>query len=62
MAANRKFTKNEPIPELLVTRKPSKGLNNGEYTITIPIAYLIKAVETPAAFYKFKFIGLKYND
>ena len=62
MAGNRKFVKSDPIPELLCLQKPRRGTNDGVYEITIPIKYLIKAVEVPAAFYKFKFIGLLYKE
>ena len=55
----KKFVKSEPIPSLECTQRPHKGSNDGIYEVTIPIKYLIKAVEVPAAFYKFRFIGLK---
>jgi hypothetical protein len=59
--AQKKYVYKEPIPSLTCIKKPSKRQNDGIYTVTIPIAYLIKAIEVPAAFYKFKFVGLRYE-
>lgn len=49
----------EPIPELKCVRMPTKGLNNGEYSVTIPLKYMVSAYKYPAAFFVFKFVGMK---
>lgn len=51
--------KPEAIPELICTKKPTKGKNDGLYEVTIPLKYIIKACEAPAAYFVFKFIGIK---
>lgn len=51
------------LPATLVcTKKPSEGCNDGYYEVTIPLIYMTDALKTPAQFYKFKFIGLKYAE
>lgn len=59
-----KETKTHPktlLPaELICTKKPSKGSNDGFYEVKIPLIYMTQALEVPAAFYSFRFIGLKY--
>lgn len=54
-----KKVKPEPIPILVCTKKPTKGKNDGYYTVSIPLKYMIAAYEKPAAFFVFKFVGLK---
>lgn len=49
------------IPQLVCTKKPSKNTNNGFYEVSIPLSYIIKAVEAPGANFVFKFIGMKYE-
>jgi hypothetical protein len=50
------------LPATLVcTSKPTGDKNDGRYEVTIPLIYLIEAMKRPAAFYKFLFIGLKYD-
>ena len=51
--------KSEPIPSLSCVRMPTEGLNHGEYRVRIPLNYMIKAYEVPAAWFEFRFIGLK---
>lgn len=51
--------KKESIPSLICTNKPTKGKNDGLYEVSIPLKYIIKACEAPAAYFVFKFIGLK---
>lgn len=58
----KKNKKIDPIPELTCTTMPTKGSNNGEYTITIPLKYMVDAYKAPAAFFVFKFKGLKYEN
>ena len=45
------------IPELICTKKPTEGLNNGEYTCRIPFKYML--VNNVAAWYEYKFIGMR---
>ena len=47
------------IPSLTCSRMPSEGLNDGEYTVTIPLEYVLAALKAPAAYFVFKFIGMK---
>ena len=49
----------DPIPELKCIRMPDKGANNGQYCVSIPLKYMVKAYEVPAAFFEFRFIGMK---
>ena len=49
-----------PIPELICTKKPSKGNNDGEYLVKIPFKYML--VTETAASYAYKFIGIKYAE
>lgn len=50
------------LPATLVcTKNPSTiKANDGTYEVTIPLIYLIEAMKKPAAFYKFKFVGLRH--
>jgi len=48
--------------ELICTKAPDKGANNGYYEVKIPLIYMTEALQQPAAFYKFKFIGLRYKE
>lgn len=48
--------------ELWCTKPPDPGCNNGFYEVKIPLIYLTEALEKPAQFYLFKFIGLKGNN
>lgn len=57
-----KKVKKDPIPELKVLKKPSKGCNNGFYEVIIPLKYMVDAYKVPAAFFSFRFIGLKGYD
>lgn len=57
-----KITDMEHIPELICTRMPTKGSNNGEYSVSIPLKYMIVAYAKPTAFFVFKFKGLHYAE
>lgn len=57
------------LPAILVcTKRPDEGINagedsnNGEYEVIIPLIYMTEALKQPAKFYKFKFIGLRYEN
>jgi len=50
------------LPATLICTKKDDGGNNGHYEVTIPLIYLIEAMKSPAQFYKFRFIGLKYKE
>lgn len=58
----RKTKKIEPIPELKCIKKPSKGCNDGFYEVVIPLKYMVDAYKVPAAFFVFKFVGLRYDE
>ncbi len=50
------------LPATLVcTKKPTENNNDGMYEVTIPLVYMTEAFKNPAKFYKFKFIGLRYE-
>lgn len=51
---------NLSTPELICTKKPSKGNNNGKYTVKIPFKYML--LTEIASSYAFNFIGIKYNE
>ena len=55
----KKTKKIEPVPELKCVRKPSAGSNDGMYSVTIPLKYMVEAYKAPAAFFVFNFIGMK---
>ncbi len=53
-------------PEILLpasltcTKKPSsEEANDGNYEVVIPLIYMTEAIQKPAQFYKFKFVGLR---
>jgi hypothetical protein len=48
--------------ELICTKKPSKGCNDGYYEVKIPLIYMTQALEELAMYYSFKFVGLKYAE
>lgn len=56
------ITDTKYIPELKCIKLPSKGCNDGYYQVSIPLKYMIAAYEKPAAFFVFKFIGMKKGD
>lgn len=45
--------------ELFCTKAPDEGCNNGYYEVKIPLIYMTEALKQPAAFYSFRFIGLR---
>ena len=47
------------IPQLICVRMPDKGANDGMYEVIIPLEYVLAAVKAPAAFFVFKFVGMK---
>lgn len=55
----KKYKKIDPIPVLECTKKPNPNCNDGFYKVSIPLKYIIKACESPAAYFEFQFIGLK---
>lgn len=57
-----KKPKLDPIPKLTCIKKSSRGKNDGLYSISIPLEYIIEAVKTPAAYYEFKFVGILGED
>ena len=50
------------VPKLVCHKCPSEGLNDGEYTVTIPLEYVLAALKAPAAYFVFKFVGLRYRE
>lgn len=54
-----KITPQDPIPQLLCIKKPTKGKNDGVYSVKIPLKHMVSAYENPAAFFVFNFIGIK---
>lgn len=57
----KKDKKSDPLPQLTCTTMPTKGLNNGEYSVSIPLEYMLDAYKVPAAFFVFKFKGMRYG-
>ena len=47
------------IPQLIMTQMPHAGANDGMYEVIIPLEYVLAALKAPAAFFVFKFVGLK---
>lgn len=48
--------------ELWCIKKPTGENNDGCYEIIIPLIYMTEALKKPAKFYKFKFLGLRYEN
>lgn len=47
------------IPKLVCLKKPDVKCNNGFYEVVIPLEYIIEACKVPAAYFSFKFVGLR---
>lgn len=48
--------------ELWCTKREDDNKNNGEYEVVIPLIYMMEAIKKPANFYKFKFVGMRYDN
>lgn len=61
-AGNRsEAVKSEPVPTLKCVQDARSGSNDGVYEVSIPLKYMVKAYECPAAFFVFKFRGMIRN-
>ena len=49
----------DPIPQLSCVQMPHSGANDGIYEVSIPLKYMVAAYERPAAYFVFKFVGLR---